>query len=456
MTSVIGRLFGSKPLSPHPHPVMLVSRGRNPSAGEVISQAVTSPELRNRILTTIGLLLLVRIGIYIPMPGIDRVRFQEFLQGGGNLIGFLDIFTGGGVSSLGVFALGILPFINASIIMQLLTASLPQLEDLQKNEGEAGRRKIAQITRYVALGWGLIQSVVFALILKQYATEGLSEVVFVIQTALALVTGAMVVMWISEVITERGIGQGASLVIFLNIVATLPSTLGNAISQAQLGGRQAVIGLATLTLVFLATIVGIVFVQEASRRLPIVSAKRQIGGTGTLPSRQSYLPMKLNAGGVMPIIFASAMLFLPATLAQVTKQEWLAQAVGAIQPGKTAYYVLYFALILGFSYFYASLTLNPTDIASNLKRGGVAIPGVRPGTATANYISGVQARLTLLGGLFLGAVVIIPSLLENSSGIVLGGLGSTSLLILVGVAIETAKQVKTYVVSQRYEGMVRG
>ncbi|EAU72819.1 preprotein translocase subunit SecY [Synechococcus sp. RS9916] len=435
---------------------MLVSRGRNPSAGEVISQAVTSPELRNRILTTIGLLLLVRIGIYIPMPGIDRVRFQEFLQGGGNLIGFLDIFTGGGVSSLGVFALGILPFINASIIMQLLTASLPQLEDLQKNEGEAGRRKIAQITRYVALGWGLIQSVVFALILKQYATEGLSEVVFVIQTALALVTGAMVVMWISEVITERGIGQGASLVIFLNIVATLPSTLGNAISQAQLGGRQAVIGLATLTLVFLATIVGIVFVQEASRRLPIVSAKRQIGGTGTLPSRQSYLPMKLNAGGVMPIIFASAMLFLPATLAQVTKQEWLAQAVGAIQPGKTAYYVLYFALILGFSYFYASLTLNPTDIASNLKRGGVAIPGVRPGTATANYISGVQARLTLLGGLFLGAVVIIPSLLENSSGIVLGGLGSTSLLILVGVAIETAKQVKTYVVSQRYEGMVRG
>ena len=434
---------------------MLVSRGRNPSAGEVISQAVTSPELRNRILTTIGLLLLVRIGIYIPMPGIDRVRFQEFLEGGGNLIGFLDIFTGGGVSSLGVFALGILPFINASIIMQLLTASLPQLQDLQKNEGEAGRRKIAQITRYVALGWGLIQSVVFALILKQYATEGLSEVVFVIQTALALVTGAMVVMWISEVITERGIGQGASLVIFLNIVATLPSTLGNAISQAQLGGRQAVIGLATLTLVFLATIVGIVFVQEASRRLPIVSAKRQIGGTGSLPSRQSYLPMKLNAGGVMPIIFASAMLFLPATLAQVTKQEWLAQAVGAIQPGNTAYYVLYFALILGFSYFYASLTLNPTDIASNLKRGGVAIPGVRPGTATANYISGVQARLTLLGGLFLGAVVIIPSLLENSSGIRLGGLGSTSLLILVGVAIETAKQVKTYVVSQRYEGMVR-
>lgn len=435
---------------------MLVSRGRNPSAGEVISQAVTSPELRNRILTTIGLLLLVRLGIYIPMPGIDRVEFQKFIDGGGNLIGFLDIFTGGGVSSLGVFALGILPFINASIIMQLLTASLPQLEDLQKNEGEAGRRKIAQITRYVALGWGLIQSVVFALILKDYATEGLSEVVFVVQTALALVTGAMVVMWISEVITERGIGQGASLVIFLNIVATLPTQLGNAVSQAQLGDRGTVLDLVKITLVFLATIVGIVFVQEASRRLPIVSAKRQIGGTGSLPSRQSYLPMKLNAGGVMPIIFASAMLFLPATIAQFANQQWLSKAVGSIQPGNWPYYVIYFALILGFSYFYASLTLNPADIASNLKRGGVAIPGVRPGTATANYIAGVQARLTLLGGLFLGTVVIVPSLIELSSEVKLGGLGSTSLLILVGVAIETAKQVKTYVVSQRYEGMVRG
>jgi len=434
---------------------MLVSRGRNPSAGEVITQAVSNPELRGRILTTIGLLLLVRVGIYIPMPGIDRVACQQFLEGGGQLIGFLDIFTGGGVSSLGIFALGILPFINASIILQLLTAALPQLEDLQKNEGEAGRRKIAQITRYVALGWGLVQSVVFSLILRQYATEGLSDLVFVVQTSLALVTGSMVVMWLSEVITERGIGQGASLVIFLNIVATLPQTVGGAVTQAQTGDRGTVLDLIKITLVFLATIVGIVFVQEASRRLPIVSAKRQVGGTGTLPNRQSYLPMKLNAGGVMPIIFASAMLFLPVTLAQFAKQEWLSRAVGAIQPGNWPYYLLYFALILAFAYFYASLTLNPTDIASNLKRGGVAIPGVRPGTATANYISGVQARLTLLGGLFLGAVVIIPSLIETTSQVKLGGLGSTSLLILVGVAIDTAKQVQTYVVSQRYEGLVR-
>ena len=298
---------------------MFVSRGRNPSAAEVISQLVRNPELRGRVLTTLGLLLFIRLGIYIPMPGIDRVAFQSFLQQGGQLIGFLDIFTGGGISTLGIFALGILPFINASIILQLLTAALPQLEDLQKNEGEAGRRKIAQITRYVALGWGLVQSVIFALILRQYAVEGLSEVVFVVQTALALVTGSMIVMWMSEIITDRGIGQGASLVIFLNIVATLPKALASTIEKAQTGDRGDVVGIIVLVMVFLMTIVGIIFVQEGSRRLPIVSAKRQIGGTNLLPNRQSYLPLKLNAGGVMPIIFASALIFLPITIANFTK-----------------------------------------------------------------------------------------------------------------------------------------
>ena len=311
---------------------MFVSRGRNPSAAEVISQLVRNPELRGRVLTTLGLLLFIRLGIYIPMPGIDRVAFQSFLQQGGQLIGFLDIFTGGGISTLGIFALGILPFINASIILQLLTAALPQLEDLQKNEGEAGRRKIAQITRYVALGWGLVQSVIFALILRQYAVEGLSEVVFVVQTALALVTGSMIVMWMSEIITDRGIGQGASLVIFLNIVATLPKALASTIEKAQTGDRGDVVGIIVLVMVFLMTIVGIIFVQEGSRRLPIVSAKRQIGGTNLLPNRQSYLPLKLNAGGVMPIIFASALIFLPITIANFTKNPLLIRAASTLNP----------------------------------------------------------------------------------------------------------------------------
>ena len=438
---------------------MLISRGRNPSAGEVITQLFSNEELRGRVITTLGLLLVVRLGIYIPMPGIDREAFKTFIDQGGQLIGFLDIFTGGGISTLGIFALGILPFINASIIIQLLTASLPQLEDLQKNEGEAGRRKIAQITRYVALGWGLVQSTVFALILRQYAVEGLGETEFVIQTSLALVTGSMIVMWLSEIITEKGIGQGASLVIFLNIVATLPKALSSTIEKAQTGDRADVLGIIILLMVFLITIVGIIFVQEGARRIPIVSAKSQMGGTALLPSRQSYLPLKLNAGGVMPIIFASALIFLPITIANFTQNPLLIKAASSLNPGSSnpwPYAITFFALILGFAYFYASLTINPIDIASNLKKGGVAIPGIRPGGSTSNYLSGVQNRLTLLGGLFLGSVAIVPAAVERATNVqTFQGLGATSLLILVGVAIDTSKQVQTYVISQRYEGLVR-
>ena len=438
---------------------MLVSRGRTPSAGEVVTQLFQAKGLRDRVLTTLGLLVLVRLGIYIPIPGIDREAFQQFIQQGGQLIGFLDIFTGGGISALGSFALGILPFINASIILQLLTAALPSLEDLQKNEGEAGRRKIAQITRYVALGWGVLQSIVFAMILRPYALESVPQVVFVIQPALALVTGSMVVMWISEVITERGIGQGASLVIFLNIVATLPRALGSTVELAQSGDRGTIAGIIVLVLVFLITILGIVCVQEGSRRIPIVSAKRQVGAGAMLPERQSYLPLKLNAGGVMPIIFASAVIFLPLTIANLTKSELLVRVAGYLNPNSSTpwlYALVFFGLICGFSFFYATLTINPQDIASNLKKGGVAVPGVRPGTATAKYLSGVQNRLTLLGGIFLGAVAIIPAAVEGATNVkTFQGLGATSLLILVGVAIDTAKQVQTYVISQRYEGMVR-
>ena len=437
---------------------MFVKKSRNPSASEIISQLFLNKELRSRVLTTLGLLLLVRIGIYIPMPGIDREAFKTFIDQGGQLIGFLDIFTGGGISTLGIFALGILPFINASIIIQLLTASLPVLEDLQKNEGEAGRRKIAQITRYVSLGWGFLQSIIFSLILRQYAIEGISETTFVLQTSIALVTGSMLVMWFSEIITEKGIGQGASLVIFLNIVATLPKALSSTIEKAQTGDRGDVLGIAVLLGVFLLTIVGIIFVQEGARRIPIVSAKRQIGNTTLLPTRQSYLPLKLNAGGVMPIIFASALIFLPITIANVTGNPILIKLASSLNPGSSnpwPYAITFFALIVGFSYFYASLTINPVDVASNLKKGGVAIPGVRPGTNTANYLAGIQNRLTLLGGLFLGSVAIIPAAVERATNVqTFQGLGATSLLILVGVAIDTAKQIQTYVISQRYEGLV--
>ena len=331
---------------------MFVNKSRNPSAAEIIAQLFSNKELRTRVLTTLGLLLLVRLGIYIPIPGINASKFANFIEGGGQLIGFLDIFTGGGISALGIFALGILPFINASIIIQLLTASLPVLEDLQKNEGEAGRRKIAQIRRYVSLGWGFLQSIIFANILWPYAESGISQPTFILQTSIALVTGSMIVMWFSEIITEKGIGQGASLVIFLNIVATLPKALSSTIDVAKTGDRGDVLGIAVLLGVFLLTIVGIIFVQEGARRIPIVSAKRQIGNTSLLPTRQSYLPLKLNAGGVMPIIFASALIFLPLTIASRINNPILNKLAEVLTPGASnpwPYALTFFALILGFS-----------------------------------------------------------------------------------------------------------
>ncbi|NET50028.1 MAG: preprotein translocase subunit SecY, partial [Merismopedia sp. SIO2A8] len=296
---------------------MVVSRDKAPTAQETFMQMAKAAGLRGRLLVTIGLLLVARFGVFIPVPGIDRDRLTADVEAGNiPLIGVLDFFSGGGFSALGIFALGILPYINASIILQLLTAAIPALENLQKNEGEAGRRKISQITRYVALGWGIIQSIGLSLWAQRYAnTPG---TLFIAETALALAAGSMFVMWLSELITERGIGNGASLLIFVNIVAVLPRTLGQTIELAQTGGRETVGKVVILLLVFLVMIIGIVFVQEGTRRIPIISARRQVGRR-LYRERTSYLPLRLNQGGVMPIIFASAVLILPVSLAQFTQ-----------------------------------------------------------------------------------------------------------------------------------------
>jgi preprotein translocase subunit SecY len=437
---------------------MVVSRDKTPTAQETFMQMAQAAGLRGRLLVTIGLLVLVRFGIFIPVPGIDRQAFAQAIQNS-PVFGFLDIFTGGGLSTLGIFALGILPYINASIIMQLLTAALPSLEDLQKNEGEAGRRKISQITRYVALGWAVIQGVGITIgLLRPYAIN--YNLWFIASTVLALTAGSMFIMWVSELITERGIGNGASLLIFVNIVATLPRTLGNTIDYAQTGGREAIAQVVILLLVFLVMIVGIVFVQEGTRRIPIISARRQVGRR-LYRERTSYLPLRLNQGGVMPIIFASAVLILPSSLAgffggQGTLNQVLIQVANALQPGSTTYIAVYSLLIVFFSYFYASLIVNPEDVSKNLKKMGASIPGIRPGEATTKYLQGVLNRLTLLGAIFLSVVATVPTLVEGVTRVsTFRGLGATSLLILVGVAIDTAKQIQTYVISQRYEGMVK-
>jgi preprotein translocase subunit SecY len=434
---------------------MVVSKDKAPTAQETFMQMAQAAGLRGRLLVTVGMLLLVRLGIVIPVPGINRDALQAALSdsGLGGLLSFLDILAGGGISAVGIFALGILPYINASIILQLLTAAIPALEDLQKNEGEAGRRKISQITRYVALGWALIQSVGIALFVRQFAEN--PSILFVVETALALTAGSMFVMWVGELITERGIGNGASLLIFVSIVSTLPRSLGNTVELAQSGDRSLVGGIIILMLVFLVMIVGIVFVQEGTRRIPIISARRQVGRRLYL-ERSSYLPLRLNQGGVMPIIFASAVMVVPASLSQFIPNQFLGQVVSYLSPGTWVYVVVYLVLILFFSYFYASLIVNPVDMSQNLKKMGASIPGIRPGKATSEYIERVLNRLTFLGAVFLGLVAIIPTAVEGATQVrTFQGLGATSLLILVGVAIDTAKQIQTYVISQRYEGMVK-
>lgn len=433
---------------------MVESRDRTPTAQETFAQMAQAAGLRGRILLTIGLLVFVRLGIFIPLPGIDRVAFSQAIQNN-SALSFVDLFAGGGLKTLGLFALGILPFINASIIIQLLTAAIPALEDLQKNEGEAGRRKISQITRYVSAGWAVVQSTLLTIgLLRPFAVSW--SPMFVVETVLALTAGSMFVMWAGELITERGIGNGASLLIFLNIVATLPNTLGQAFDLAQTGDRAVVSSVVILLLVFLAMVVGIVFVQEGTRRIPIISARRQVGRR-VMMERSSYLPLRLNQGGVMPIIFASTVLTIPVIIAQSFNNAALATFVSTyLGPASVWHNVLYFVLILFFSFFYASLIVQPDDMSKNLKKMGSSIPGIRPGKATTEYVEGVLNRLTFLGAIFLGIVAIVPSIIENATPVkVFQGFGATSLLILVGVAIDTAKQIQTYVISQRYEGMVK-
>lgn len=435
---------------------MDISREKSPTAQETFLQMAQAAGLRGRLLVTVGLLILVRLGVYLPVPGINRQAFTDQMQNN-PVIGFLDLFSGGGLSALGIFALGIIPFINASIIMQLMTAALPSLENLQKNEGEAGRRKISQITRYVALGWAFIQSFGLALYVNNLPSVAIkSGPIFIVQTVLAVTAGSMFVMWVSELITERGIGNGASLLIFVNIVAVLPQSLGNTVQLFEVGDRAVVGRAIILLLVWIATIVGIVFVQEGTRKIPIISARRQVGRK-LYREKASYLPLRLNQGGVMPIIFASAVLFLPATIAGFAGNRILSEIAAAVSPGGNpwVHVPFYFVLILFFSYFYASLIMNPVDMSQNLKKMGASIPGIRPGKTTSEYLEKVLNRLTFLGAMFLGIVAIIPTAAENALRLPNLGFGATSLLILVGVAIDTAKQIQTYVISQRYEGMVK-
>ena len=408
--------------------------------------------IQSRIILTFLLIILSRFGTFIPVPGVDHDAFYQSISNN-PIVSFLNIFSGGGFASIGVFALGIVPYINASILIQLGTTSIPSLEKLQKEEGETGRQKLSQITRYIALGWAIIQSVGVSFWVRPYVFNW--DIQFIIEMSLALTTGSMLVMWISEQITEKGIGNGASMLIFVNIISGLPKLIQK--SSGSIENKSNLFELFALALIFLIMIIGIIFIQEGTRRIPIISA-RQLG-KGQIQNKTSYLPLRLNQGGVMPIIFASAFLVLPAYLSQITTNPIVLSIVSLLSPGstnKSIYLLFYFLLILFFSYFYASLILNPADVSKNLKKMESSIPGIRPGKATTDYLQKTLNRLTFLGALFLAFIALVPSLIESMTNIsTFKGLGATSLLILVGVAIDTSKQVQTYLISKNYENILK-
>ena len=409
-------------------------------------------DIKERIIMTLSLVILSRLGTFIPVPGVDHDAFYESISNN-PIVSFLNIFSGGGFASIGLFALGIVPYINASIIMQLGTTSIPALEKLQKEEGESGRQKITQFTRLLALGWAIIQSIGISFWVRPYVFDWNSE--FVISMTLALATGSMIIMWFSEQITEKGIGNGPSLLIFVNIISGLPKLLQQKPNSTP--SDNAIIELFLLVFIFLIMIMGIIFVQEGARRIPIVSAKQL--SQGQSQTKTSYLPLKLNQGGVMPIIFASAVLVLPSYISQLTSNEFITNVLNLFSPSgsnKNIYLLFYFTLILFFSYFYTSLVLNPNDVAQNLKKMESSIPGIRPGKATRDYLQKTLNRLTFLGALFLALIAVIPSVIESLTNIsTFKGLGATSLLILVGVAIDTSKQIQTYLISKNYENIMK-
>ena len=408
--------------------------------------------IQSRVILTFLLIILSRFGTFIPVPGVDHDAFYQSISNN-PIVSFLNIFSGGGFASIGVFALGIVPYINASILIQLGTTSIPSLEKLQKEEGETGRQKLSQITRYIALGWAIIQSIGVSFWVRPYVFNW--DIQFVIEMTLALTTGSMLVMWISEQITEKGIGNGASMLIFVNIISGLPKLIQK--SSGSIENKSNIFELFALALIFLIMIIGIIFIQEGTRRIPIISA-RQLG-KGQIQNKTSYLPLRLNQGGVMPIIFASAFLVLPAYVSQITTNPIVLSIVTLLSPGstnKSIYLLFYFLLILFFSYFYASLILNPSDVSKNLKKMESSIPGIRPGKATTDYLQKTLNRLTFLGALFLAFIALVPSLIESMTNIsTFKGLGATSLLILVGVAIDTSKQVQTYLISKNYENILK-
>jgi preprotein translocase subunit SecY len=416
----------------------------------VISGIFHIKDLRKKFLFTMGIIILFRLGAHIPVAGVDAVKLAG-LFGKGNILGFIDLFTGGALMRFSIFAMGIIPFINASIIMQLLTVVIPHLEELSK-EGDAGRKQIAKYTRYLTVVLATFQSFGMSFWLRGVMVEGYSFPVFLFGTMVALVAGTTLVMWFSELITENGIGNGASLIIFVGIIARIPAYIAQTVTLVR--GGASIIGVGILLLAFLVLIVGIVIIQEGQRRIQVQYAKRIIGRK-MYGGQSTYIPLRVNQGGVIPIIFASSVLLFPATIAQFIPNPVVQKVVGWLSPGGGLYMLFFFALIFFFTYFYTAITFNPKDLAENIKKYGGFITGIRPGRPTAQYLEYVITRLTMVGALFLASIAIIPTVVERLTHITsFQGLGGTALLIMVGVAMDLVRQIETHLVTRQYEGLL--
>jgi preprotein translocase subunit SecY len=417
------------------------------------------PELRGKILFTLAIIAVYRLGSHLPVPGVDFDAVQAFLENPARdtsgAFTLINLFSGGALTQFAIFALGIMPYITSSIIMQLLGVVIPRLEQLQK-EGDTGRKKIQQYTRYLTVFLALLQS---ASIVQLAHNQGILPGVDIFpgltpgRFALAVLTltaGTALIMWLGELITQRGVGNGMSIMIFAAIVATLPSEGANILQV----NKGFIFGL--VCFLGLLIIVAVIFVEQAQRRIPVQYAKRMVGRR-MLGGQSTYIPLKVNQAGVIPIIFASSLLYIPTLLASIVGREWVTDVVDRFfRDGRHPLYIIsYFLLIIAFAYFYNSIAFNPVDTADNMKKYGGFIPGIRPGRQTAEYLNFILTRITLPGALFLGAVAILPFIALAAGNVQSFPFGGTAILITVGVGLETMKQIESQLMMRNYEGFLR-
>jgi preprotein translocase subunit SecY len=411
------------------------------------------PDLRRKFLFTVGMLAVFRLGSHIPVPGVDVAVLQRLFNQQGNVFGFIDLFVGGALSRFALFALGVFPYITASIIFSLLEVVFPRLKEIHREEGEAGRRKIGQYTLYLSVLLALIQGWGQMFLIKNLGALPDPRPLVQAEVVVTLVAGTMVLTWMGSIMTEYGIGNGVSLIIFAGIVSRLPNQLSQTIGLVKVGEASLFRALADVGVIVL-SIVLVIVVTQAVRKIPIQYAKR-IVGRRMLGGQTTHLPIRIASAGVIPIIFAISVLQFPTTIAQFSAWPWLQHLGNALSISNGLGAVLYFVLIIVFTYFYTAVTFDPEDVSDNIKKYGGFIPGIRPGRPTSEYLTKILERLTLVGALFLALIAVGPILLGRFTGQLTLYLTGTSLLIVVGVALETMKQIEAYVLMRHYEGFMK-